>query len=339
MISPLATWFADDAALRRFRRRHLGRAPVVLQPRDRGWRDLAPSFAAARRLAAAGLPFHTVEEGRYDRSGDPRRLGRALAAGATAYLPQVHQVLPRLTRLMVALRVSLLGPFREACSFLFLVEGGGRRGMGLHHDGPVDAFWLQLEGRRTVTIGPPVRPGTPEDLDEDLARRGPRRPWPTMELGAGTLFYLPPWTPHAVVCYGRSQALSLTWSPPRRGQRSLRATAAALTEWDVVSGRAEPRPRRRPGWLWTQVPVVAGPLEPRRRRFHLQTPEGQIWLPAAARPLARRLTTMPRLARSEAARSPAGLAALLACGVLADEDLPLSIVPEEPKTLDGWRFA
>jgi hypothetical protein len=83
---------------------------------------------------------------------------------------------------------------------------------------------------------------------------------------------------------------------------------------------------------------VAGPLEPRRLRFSLVTLEGKIWLPPAARPLARRLATMPRLARREAARSPAGLAALLACGVLADEDLPLSIVPEEPKALDGWRF-
>jgi hypothetical protein len=338
MISPLATWFADAAAFTRFRRRHLGRAPVVLRARDRGWRDLAPGFAEARRLAAGGLPFHTVEHGRYDRSGDPRRLQRALAAGATVYLPQVHQVLPRLTRLMVALRVSLLGPCREECSFLFLVDGGGRRGMGLHHDGPVDAFWLQLDGRRTVTIGPPVRPGTPQDLDEGLVRRGPRRGWSTLELAPGTLFYLPPWTPHAVVCHGRSQALSLTWSPSRRRRRSPRAAAAALAQWDVVSGQARPRPRPRPGWLWTQVPVVAGPLEPRRRRFTLRTPEGQVWLPAAARPLARRLAAMPRLTRGEAPRSPDGLAALIACGVLADEDLPLRIRPDRPTALDGWRF-
>jgi hypothetical protein len=339
MISPLATWFPDTAALRRFRRRHLGRAPVVLPPRDRGWRGLAPGFAAARRLVAAGLPFHIVDDRRYDRSGNPRRLGRALAAGATVYLPQAHQVLPRLARLMVALRGSLLGAFREECSFLFLVEGRGRPGMGLHHDGALDAFWVQLEGRRTVTLGPPVRPGTPADLDDALVTRDTRRAWRTLDLAPGTLLYVPPWTPHAVVCHGRSQALSLTWSPPRRQRRSRRAIAAALTDWDVVSGQAEPRPRRRRGWLWTQVPVVAGPLERRRRRFPLRTPEGEMWLPAAARPLARRLGAMPRVARGEAARSNAGLAALLACGVLADEELPLGIVPDRPAALDGWRFA
>jgi hypothetical protein len=87
------------------------------------------------------------------------------------------------------------------------------------------------------------------------------------------------------------------------------------------------------------VPVAAGPLDRRRRRFALRTPEGEVWLPAAARPLARRLEAMPWVGRAEAARSTAGLAALLAWGVLADEDLPLSIVPDRPAALDGWRFA
>src|SRR3972149_4257628 len=67
-------------------------------------------------------------------------------------------------RLMVTLRIAFIGPAQEECSFLFMVEGRGRPAMGLHHDGDVESFWLQIEGRRTVTIGPPVPPGTPEDL-------------------------------------------------------------------------------------------------------------------------------------------------------------------------------
>src|SRR5262249_61901221 len=120
--------------------------------------------------AGRGLPFQAAAERRVDRSGNPRRLAPALAAGQTVYLPQVHQVLPRLMRLMVALRAAFFPPIRgvarEECSFLFVVEGTGRQGMGLHHDGDVDAFWLQLEGRRTVTIGPRVPRGAPEELGQ-----------------------------------------------------------------------------------------------------------------------------------------------------------------------------
>ena len=99
------------------------------------------------------------------------------------FLPQVHQVLPRLARLMVALRHAFCGPFREECSFLFVVAGAGRAGMGLHQDGAVDSFWLQLEGRRTVTTGPQVPRGTRADLDEKVIGRGwvipPPTPWST----------------------------------------------------------------------------------------------------------------------------------------------------------------
>jgi len=156
--SPLASWFAGPAALARFRRRTLGRSPVVLSPRGSGWRATLPDWDAIFALARAGVPFQTAVDRRYDRSGDPRILRRALREGRTVFFPQIHQVLPRLARLMVALRAALLGPAREESSFLFAVEGRGREGMGLHHDGDVDAFWLQLEGRRTVTIGPPVGP-------------------------------------------------------------------------------------------------------------------------------------------------------------------------------------
>src|SRR5207249_3026766 len=122
----------DDAARRRFRQRVLGRRVALLSARDDVWRALAPGFAGAVALARAGVPFQTALERRYDRTGNPRRLARALERGATVYLPQVHQILPRVARLMVALRAELLGARREECSFLFLVEGHGRAGMGLH---------------------------------------------------------------------------------------------------------------------------------------------------------------------------------------------------------------
>jgi hypothetical protein len=35
----------------------------------------------------------------------------------------------------------------------------------------------------------------------------------------------------------------------------------------------------------------------------------------------------------------AAAAALVEHGVLGREDLPLTILPEAPKALDGWRFA
>src|SRR5207237_149708 len=180
--SPLASWFAGPAARRRFTRRVIGRRVALLSARDAAWRGVAPGFSGATALMRAGVPFQIALERRYDRSGDPRRLPTALKRGATVYLPQAHQVLPRVARLMVALRETLLGARHEECSFLFLVEGRGRVGLGLHHDGEVDAFWLQLEGRRTVTLGPPVAPRTALDLDGRLAggalactcRRAPR---------------------------------------------------------------------------------------------------------------------------------------------------------------------
>jgi hypothetical protein len=321
--SPLATWFAGPRALARFRREVLGRRIAVLAPRDAAWRGLAPGFAGAVALARAGAPFQIALERRYDRAGDPRRLTRALTTGATVFLPQAHQLLPRVARLRVALRAALLGARREAASFLFLVEGLGRSGMGLHHDGEVDAFWVQLEGHRTVTLGPPVRRGQPLDLAPHAARSAG---WRTFSVPPGSLLYLPPRTPHDVVCHGRSQALSLTWS--RRPAR------AGLAAWDVASGRATPRPRTDRRWLWTQVPVAAGPLDRARGRFRLLTPEGAVWLPARMRPLAARLADMPAVA----GRAPA-TAALEALGVLAAEDLPRAIFPAAPRALDGWRFA
>jgi hypothetical protein len=249
--------------------------------------------------------------------------------------------------LVVALRVAFLGPFREECSFLFAVQGTGRPGMGLHHDGAVDAFWLQLAGRRTVTLGPRVASGTPEDLDDRLADAGRPGGWRTLDLTPGTLFYLPPRTPHRVVCRGRSLALSLTWKAPTAAARidrpaapgRARARAAGLTVWDVVSGRADPIPRPSRTRVWTQIPVVAGPPDRRRDAFPLWTPDGgELWLPASARPLARQLSAMPSLRRRTRGRVDEAVALLLEHGILGPHDLPLLIRPDQPAALDGWTF-
>ncbi len=143
----------------RFSARRLQNGSVVFPPRDPAWRSIAPSFSASIGLAASGLPVQIAAERRYERSPTPLRVRRALAESATVFLPQIHQVLPRVMRVMVALRAAFFGPFREECSFLFVVQGKGRQGMGLHHDGDVEAMWLQLDGRRTVTTGPPVPRG------------------------------------------------------------------------------------------------------------------------------------------------------------------------------------
>jgi len=266
---------------------------------------------------------------RHDRAPSRARLRAALAAGATVYLPQVHQVLPRVARLMVALRALVFRAPRAECSFLFLVEGRGREGMGLHHDGDVDAFWLQLEGRRTVTLGPPVRRGTPEELDSPGGGPG----WRTLDLPPGSLFYMPPRTPHRVICRGRSLALSLTWGARSREARRPGARERALASWDVASGRVADRPRRSRSRLWTLVPAVAS-----RTGRTLWTADGALVVPASARAVARRLPAMPSVDAGAVARAP-WLRRLVEHGILADEDLPQVVTPEDPGSLDGWRFA
>jgi cupin superfamily protein len=335
LVSPLETWFDGERAVARFHAERPQAGSVAFPPRDREWRSMVPGFPDAVKLAISGVPVQVVIERRYERAPTPLRVRRALAEGATVFLPQVHQVLPRVMRLMVALRAGIFGPAREECSFLFVVQGAGRQGMGLHHDGDVEAIWLQLEGRRTVTTGPPVPRGTPEDLDEQMAGRHGAQ-WTTRDLEPGTLLYLPPRTPHRVVCYGRSLALSLTWKLPGRMPRSLRALAASLTAWDVAAGSAESIPPASRDRLWTQVPVAAGPLDRSGRLFPLWTAGGEIRLPAALRPLALRLAAMPSLSR--AAAGPAA-AALVVAGLLGPRDLPQRILPRRRLALDGWRFA
>lgn len=272
-----------------------------------------------------------ADERRYTRRPTRAQIGRAFADGATIYMPQVHQVLPRVARLMAALRSTLFGPGREECSFLFLVNGKGRQGMGLHHDGEVDSVWLQLEGRRSVTTGPQVPRGTHADLDDTAVGRG----WTTRHLEPGSLFYMPPRTPHRVVCHGRSLALSLTWKVRKTPLTGARA-ARAITSWDVAAGRATPIPGASRERLWTQVPVFAGAVDRTRGDFPLWLADGALRLPAASHALASRLGTMPSLTRTGLGRDAQPL---LDAGILGPRDLPMRIVPQRPKTLDGWRFA
>jgi hypothetical protein len=321
--TPLTPWFPDRPALTRARRQ-LRRTPRFFTPGDRSWRAIAPSFDAMVDLARVGLPFQIAAHRRYDRSGRLGRLRPALAAGKTVFMPQIHQVLPRVMRLMVALRVAFVGPGREECSFLFMVDGRGREGLGLHHDGEVISFWLQLEGRRTVTLGPPVPRGTPQELPD---RHADADGFTTRALAPGSLLYLPPRTPHRVVCYGRSLALSLTWSTARRGRHASPA-------WDVVSGRVPEPPRVSRARLWTQVPVIA------RRRgttYRLDVPGGgQVAIPSDGAGLGASLEMMAEFATS---RVGAASATLLDHGIVAPVDLPQVVVPEAPDALEGWRFA
>jgi hypothetical protein len=278
-------------------------------------------------LVGSGLPFQVAAERRYDRSARPARLRPALAAGKTVFVPQAHQVLPRVMRLIVALRAAFLGAGREECSFLFLVEGTGREGLGLHHDGEVHAFWLQLEGQRTVTLGRPVPRGSPQDLP---ARRAGERGFTTRTLSPGSLLYMPPRTPHRVVCFGRSLALSLTWSVERRG-----AGAEALAAWDVVSGRVLSPPPVSQRRAWTQVPAVA--VGVRGDTLVLTLPDGvRAHAPRTTQRVARALAMMASFSRAALGDA---WPALIAQGVVAPQDLPQAVAPAAPSALDGWRFA
>jgi hypothetical protein len=278
-------------------------------------------------LAGSGLPFQIAAERRYDRSGRAARLRPALSAGKTVFLPQIHQVLPRVMRLMVALRVAFMGPGREETSFLFLVEGTGREGFGLHHDGEVHAFWLQLVGRRTVTLGSPVPRGTPQDLSPRRIQ-GPLR---TRALPPGSVLYLPPRTPHRVVCHERSLALSLTWSV----RRTRGSNYETLVAWDVASGRVTAPPSTSRVRVWTQVPVVGAAS--RRDDFALVTPDrARVPVPRSTRRLAHDLAMMSSFSRAALGDA---LPTLEAHGIVAPQDLPQVVRPDAPAALDGWRFA
>ena len=327
VLTPLASWFPDARALALARRRFAD-ASVLCPARDRAWRSLTPDFADLVRLARVGLPYQIAAHRRYDRSGRIDRLRPALRDGKTVFFPQIHQVLPRVMRLIVALRVAFMGPGREETSFLFLVDGAGREGLGLHHDDEVHAFWIQLQGRRTVTLGRPVPRGTPQEIpDRDLARDD----FTTRALAPGSLLYLPPRTPHRVVCYERSVALSLTWSVPRRAGRS----AATLAAWDVASGRVPVAPPSSRTRVWGQVPAIAGAVA--GTTMTLILPDGErARVPRVPTATRQSLALMAGFERTALGRA---LPALEALGIVGAQELPLIVVPDAPAALDGWRFA
>ena len=73
--------------------------------------------------------------------------------------------------------------------------------------------------------------------------------------------------------------------------------------------------------------------------FELVTPDGVLQLAAASRPLSRRLSLMPSLPWPRGAPARTALGPLLEHGIVAPQDLPLRIVPDDTRSLDGWRFA
>ena len=212
--------------------------------------------------------------------------------------------------------------------------------MGLHHDGEVDAFWLQLEGRRTVTIGPRVRAGTPEELDERLARESAARGGAPSTSSPASLFHLPARTPHAVVCRRRSLAVTLTWARAARlpGPTAEDAVSTdAPLAWDVVVGASPSRSRR--------------PTRARSGRRCRSSPAASAASATCAcgRPTAKGRgcppapppgpTGSPDAAPLRALAVDAGLEPLIGAGLLGPHDLPLRIRPADPAALDGWRFA
>ena len=139
-----------------------------------------------------------------------------------------------------------------------------------------------------------------------------------------------------MVCRRRSLAVTLTWARAARPPHGARR-ATGLLRWDVVSGFAEPIPPSSPRTLWVQVPVLAGRAGP-EAEIRVRTPDGEgPRLPGAASAWAARLSLMPRLTATLA--HAAGLSPLVDAGILGPRDLPLRIRPDDPATLDGWRFA
>ena len=177
---------------------------------------------------------------------------------------------------------------------------------------------------------------------QDLAVHGrtPGRGWRTLDLVPGTLFHLPPWTPHDVVCHGRSLALSLTWrdrdARERRARRGPRARAGRVgRRLRLASTRSR---RSLAARLWTQMPAIAAPrrggafdlVDARRRRSRLPA--------AARRRRTHRLAAMPSFAVPPRGVAPRALAPCSSTESSSPQDLPLRIVPTDPQALDGWRF-
>jgi hypothetical protein len=366
----------------------------VYEPLDQAWQELLPGYESCVAFTRTGLPFHAVIEGSHDERPRPAQIPAALRAGKSIILLQPHEVMPRLMRLVVALRAAFFGAFFDESSYLFMTEGKGKPGMKPHHDGEAHSFWLQLAGKRTVTVGPQVPPGTrtePEALD----LLGPG--WTTLELGPGSLFYLQPRVLHSVVCHERSLALSLTWellpgdevlgawlekAAPTRPElfRELPAARAAsdlgkaieeclhgltdalaslgpigpqlyaefLTRWSTVPGTplhslpgaSGPLPPARadPALLWAQRPALF--LAGRQGRSRLVA--DQVSLSLRRRLDAGHAQELPFMpcwsARDWEEADPRLLRRLLSAGLLAGQDLPVLIQPEDIESLSGWQF-
>ncbi len=182
-------------------------------------RDMALTTEEILALVNAGVPAHLALKGRQDEHPEPRSIPRRVAAGESLFLVQPHEYMPRLRRWIHHAGRALGLSGRPVRSFLFLVDRPGRPAMPLHDDAENELLWLQLDGERFVRFGPPgeaVAPVRPQPVREADGRHGG---WFEGGLPAGSLLYLPPWTPHAVRCRKRSVALSVYWEPARAADR------------------------------------------------------------------------------------------------------------------------
>jgi hypothetical protein len=109
--------------------RVLGRRVALIPARDEAWRTVTPGSRATVRARTGSASRSTpCSSGATIASGDRRARARAGDA-RDRYVPQIHQVLPRVARLMVALREELLGHVPTSVVSV-LVHGRGREGMG-----------------------------------------------------------------------------------------------------------------------------------------------------------------------------------------------------------------
>ena len=284
-------------------------------------------------MAAGGVPFQIAAERRYDRSGDPRPLRRALDEGAHRLLPQVHQVLPRLMRLIVALRVGAARSSKRR-----VLVSVRRRGARADGDGtsPRRAGGRVLAPARGAAHGHArrrrsrrERPGSavhgrrPRGVAHARARPG--EPLPPAPVDAARR-RLPRPLAGALAHVGDGAGSRVTRDAPPRWRRGTSPPARSMRippvsrRATVDSGPGDRGPARHGG----AVP----PDDARRRR----RPSGTA---------ARRIG-----AGRDAVRSPVPdarrHAALRLASRARDRGAPGSSAadhPERPGQLDGWRFS
>ena len=87
--------------------------------------------------------------------------------------------------------------------------------------------------------------------------------------------------------------------------------------------------------VWTQVPAIATAVS--ARGADLVLPEGErVHVRGASKAAAQGLATMACFSREALGEA---LADLESHGIVGAQDLPMTVVPDEPAALDGWRFA